>query len=129
MSQSTVTTINYIRSYVKNVRKLEDKQMCSFHKRQVVSFNATTLERANIRPGMYARFGYVDMIDRAVYLFISKTKPNDIFHWYKVCNPMVNDRNTYCYIRTTDLQYDKQTVLYGAFNFTVEGENTIVIHF
>ena len=113
-------TILFVKSDIQNVKSERNKNLVSFHKQQVLSFNKTTLEQVNIQPGMYASFDSINRRARILTIEVRKNKvPWEKVAWYKITNPKVSKRNKYCYIRTTNLLHDFGLVLYGAFEYKV----------
>lgn len=110
--------ILFVKSDIDSTKALKNKELVSFHKQPRVCFNRTTLEKCGIREGMYARFASVDYARRTIRLEVEETRP-DLYksQYYKIDN-----RNTYCYIRTTHLLFEHEIVLYGAFEFEVSSE-------
>lgn len=108
-------TILFVKSDIQNVKSEKNKNLVSFHKQQILSFNKTTLEQVNIQPGMYASFYSIDRLARVLTIEVRKNKSA----WYKITNPKVSKHNKYCYIRTTNLLHDFGLVLYGAFEYKV----------
>lgn len=128
-----------VTSDIKSTKKLEDKNYVSFHKRMSLCFNRTTLENIGIHHGMYACFTNVDFANRKIHIEVLDEKPNKnsfecLSHpnskWYKITNPQVDNRNKYCYIRTTSLIYDNGLACLGCFNYEhfIFGRNNKVIH-
>lgn len=113
-------TILFVKSDIQNVKSEKNKNLVSFHKQQILSFNKTTLEQVNIQPGMYASFYCVDRVKRVLTIEVQKDKlPWEKVKWYKITNPKVSKHNKYCYIRTTNLLHDFDLILYGAFEYKV----------
>lgn len=113
-------TILFVKSDIQNVKSEKNKNLVSFHKQQVLSFNKTTLEQVNIQPGMYASFDSVNRRARILTIEVRKTKVSwEKSAWYKITNPKVSKHNKYCYIRTTNLLHDFGLILYGAFEYNV----------
>lgn len=112
--------ILFVKSDIQNVKSERNKNLVSFHKQQVLSFNKTTLEQVNIRPGMYASFAFIDKSRRVLTIEVRNNKiPWEKSVWYKITNPKVSKHNKYCYIRTTNLLHNFDLVLYGAFEYKV----------
>ena len=112
--------ILFVKSDIENVKSEKNKNLVSFHKQQILSFNKTTLEQVNIQPGMYASFDSIDRLRRILTIEVRKNKfPWEKSAWYKITNPQVSKHNKYCYIRTTNLLHDFGLVLYGAFEYKV----------
>lgn len=113
-------TILFVKSDIQNVKSEKNKNLVSFHKQQILSFNKTTLEQVSIQPGMYASFDSVNRVARVLTIEVRKNKvPWEKSAWYKICNPQVSKHNKYCYIRTTNLLHDFGVILYGAFEYKV----------
>ena len=113
-------TILFVKSDIQNVKSERNKNLVSFHKQQILSFNKTTLAQVNIQPGMYASFYRVDRVKRVLTIEVQKDKlPWEKVAWYKITNPKVSKHNKYCYIRTTNLLHDFDLILYGAFEYKV----------
>ena len=113
-------TILFVKSDIQNVKSERNKNLVSFHKQQILSFNKTTLEQVNIQPGMYASFNSINRQARILTIEVRKNKvPWEKSAWYKITNPKVSKHNKYCYIRTTNLLHDFDLVLYGAFEYKV----------
>lgn len=113
-------TILFVKSDIQNVKSERNKNLVSFHKQQILSFNKTTLEQVNIQPGMYASFESIDRLRRILTIEVRKNKvPWEKSTWYKITNPKVSTHNRYCYIRTTNLLHDFGLILYGAFEYKV----------
>ena len=113
-------TILFVKSDIQNVKSERNKNLVSFHKQQILSFNKTTLEQVNLQPGMYASFYSIDRVARVLTIEVRKNKvPWEKSAWYKITNPKVSKHNKYCYIRTTNLLHDFGLVLYGAFEYKV----------
>ena len=113
-------TILFVKSDIQNVKSERNKNLVSFHKQQILSFNKTTLEQVNIQPGMYASFNSINRQARILTIEVRKNKvPWEKSAWYKITNPQVSKHNKYCYIRTTNLLHDFDLVLYGAFEYKV----------
>lgn len=112
--------ILFVKSDIQNVKSEKNKNLVSFNKQQILSFNKTTLEQVNIQPGMYASFESVNRVARILTIEVRKNKvPWEKSEWYKITNPRVSKHNRYCYIRTTNLLHDFGLVLYGAFEYKV----------
>lgn len=112
--------ILFVKSDIDSTKALKNKDLVSFHKQPRVCFNRTTLEKCGIREGMYARFASVDYTNRVIRLEVEEKRPTLYKReYYKITNPNVDNRNTYCYIRTTNLMFNHDIVLYGAFDFDV----------
>lgn len=113
-------TILFVKSDIQNVKSERNKNLVSFHKQQILSFNKTTLEQVNIQPGMYASFNSIDRLRRILTIEVRKNKVSwEKSAWYKITNPQVSKHNKYCYIRTTNLLHDFDLILYGAFEYKV----------
>lgn len=110
--------ILFVKSDIEHTRSQKNKNLVSFHKRFICSFNSTVFENIGVYPGMYARFAGVAKTSRIIKLIISKNRPtHEKSKWYKICNPKVDKRNTYCYIRTTNLAYEFELLPLGAFEY------------
>lgn len=121
--------ILFVKSDVDSTKALKNKDLVSFHKQPRMCFNATTLEKCRIYAGMYARFMMVNHNSRRIILQVAKEEDIvDKKKWYKITNPKVSKYNRYCYIRTTNLLFDHEMLLLGAFEYEAN-ENYIVIKF
>lgn len=126
-------TILFVESDITTTRKQTHNNLVSFYVQLRMCFNETTLYRSGIDEGMYARFMYNDTSTRTISLEISSYKP-DTFKskWYKICNLCTKQSNKYLTIRTTQLLYDFEIVLHGAFKYECVYRNNktyILIHY
>lgn len=134
--------ILHVISDVKSTKKLEDKNLVSFHTQQNLCFNRTTLEQLGIHEGMYAQYSSVNKDRREIRITIREDKPAKVLRqalacksrWYKITNPQISRYNDYCYIRTTALIFEYLIQPLGCFEYELVVDDycktkQIIIHY
>ena len=117
-------TIHYAKSPLLSTKALTNKNAVSFHRCQRMCFNRDVLNATGIHEGMYATFKYVDLDRKTIVMYIATTKKHSFcmqsqLTYTKRRNPRVDNRHTYCYIRTTDLLFRHKLLCYGTFSYSV----------
>jgi hypothetical protein len=118
-------TILFVRSDEENAK---GKDLVSFHRALRVNLNQEVLCRTRLKRGMYANIVSVNRENRTIKIMFSEEKLDS--HSRIVSDPMFSKVSQYLCIRTTQLIWEHDICLLGAFKYDWNRQlMTMIIHY